>query len=66
MGIISQSIGGRKLGLPGRPARCWFQDQQPERNAQLRLWQQLEVSLEQALSYLKGETFSLDGKKGRR
>ena len=27
-------------------------------------WQQLEVSLEQALSYLKGETFSLDGKKG--
>ena len=27
-------------------------------------WQQLDVSLEQALSYLKGETFSLDGKKG--
>ena len=27
-------------------------------------WQQLDVSLEQALNYLKGETFSLDGKKG--
>jgi NOL1/NOP2/fmu family ribosome biogenesis protein len=27
-------------------------------------WQQLEVSLEQALNYLKGETFSLEGTKG--
>lgn len=27
-------------------------------------FQRLEVSLEQALSYLKGETFSLDGTKG--